>query len=246
MSEDRKWPRPVIGKIVAIGKTNRVEERSMKEKLVETKLWKCRRRPVWPFEWKGSVKWLVWQRQGTRQIDRSERRSVFVTTQLAQMNLHARRKLSELFLQFARQRIEKIDRGREGGRERERERGRDRWKEKGKPEAARGAEESVLTSLNERKLSVSALGVKLINRNRPNCGDDRALSFLEIVCFLAACNEKRRLSLIKIVAQTEVHSLHRLPPSSCSNWIENWRKNFRKYRRGDIANGAKAYERHIS
>ena len=48
-----------------------------------------------------------------------------MTTQLAQMNLHARRKLSELFLQFARQRIEKIDRGREGGRERERERERE-------------------------------------------------------------------------------------------------------------------------
>ena len=65
---------------------------------------------------------MVWQRQGTRQVDRSERRLVFVTTQLAQMNLHARRKLSELFLQFARQRIEK--RKRERGRERE-ERGID-------------------------------------------------------------------------------------------------------------------------
>lgn len=68
-----------------------------------------------------------------------------MTGQLAQMNLHVRRKLSELFLQHVR-----------GSRERETdmETGEgDGWKEK---ERERRREDSVLTSLNERKLSVSA------------------------------------------------------------------------------------------
>ena len=64
-----------------------------------------------------------------------------MTDQLAQMNLHVRRKLSELFLQRVR-----------GSREKE------RWMAKTKKEmdGERKRENSVLTSLNERKLSVSA------------------------------------------------------------------------------------------
>lgn len=65
-----------------------------------------------------------------------------MTGQLAQMNLHVRRKLSELFLQRV-----------QGSREREMdsENEGDGWREK-----ERKRENSVLTSLNERKLSVSA------------------------------------------------------------------------------------------
>lgn len=75
-----------------------------------------------------------------------ERRSFFVTGQLAQMNLHVRRKLSELFLQRvqgSRERETDMEAEKEMDRERERKRERQR-------------EDSVLTSLNERKLSVSA------------------------------------------------------------------------------------------
>lgn len=65
-----------------------------------------------------------------------------MTGQLAQMNLHVRRKLSELFLQRV-----------QGSREREMDAKTEKEMD-GKKEGKR--EDSVLTSLNERKLSVSA------------------------------------------------------------------------------------------
>jgi hypothetical protein len=69
-----------------------------------------------------------------------------VTGQLAQMNLHVRRKLSELFLQRV-----------QGSRERETDAETEKeMNGRRKRKGERKRENNVLTSLNERKLSVSA------------------------------------------------------------------------------------------